>query len=297
MTTTAAPPSSWHIWMAACRPRTLPAAAAPVVIGAALAFHDGVFTASSALLALIGALLLQVAANLANDYYDAQKGADGPDRLGPVRATASGLVTPAEMKRAFILVLFMATVIGAELIRRGGMPIFVIGIASLVCAVLYTGGPRPLGYLGLGEVFVFIFFGPVAVAGTYWVQALNVGPSVVAAGIAPGLLSAAVLLVNNLRDVDTDRRAGKRTLAVRFGRPFARALYLLCVVGAGLSLFALVPRFGLSSLVALFTVVPGLVLFQKIRREEGRALNPRLGETARLLVVHAVLLSLALVVR
>jgi 1,4-dihydroxy-2-naphthoate octaprenyltransferase len=267
-----------------------------VAIGTALAQHDGVFVALSALLALVGALLLQIGANLANDFYDAQKGADGPDRLGPVRATAAGLVTPIQMKRAFIVVLVLASIVGAELIRRGGMPIFVIGMASIVCAVLYTGGPRPLAYLGLGEVFVFIFFGPVAVAGTYYVQALHVDASVVAAGLAPGLLSAAVLLVNNLRDIDADRRAHKRTVAVRFGRPFARALYLLCVVGAGLSLTALVPRFGFAPLIALFTVVPGVALFRRILVEEGRALNPRLGETARLLIVHAALLSVALLV-
>lgn len=293
-TTTGERAARVRVWIDACRPRTLPAAAAPVVVGAALAAHDGVFAAVPALLALVGALLLQIAANLANDYYDDVKGADGPDRLGPVRATAAGLVSRAAMRRAFIGVLVASTIVGAALVAIGGWPILAIGVAGLLCAVLYTGGPFPLAYLGLGEIFVFVFFGPIAVAGTYFVQAHDAPLSIIVAGVAPGLLSAAVLMVNNLRDVESDARAAKKTLVVRFGRAFVRALYVLSIVGAGLSVIPLVPRFGFGVLAALVATVLGLALARHVVREDGRALNPRLGQTARLLVVHA--LAMAIVV-
>jgi len=296
-TTTGERASRASVWIAACRPRTLPAAAAPVVVGAALAAHDGVFAAGPAALALVGALLLQIAANLANDYYDDVKGADGPDRLGPVRATAAGLVSRSAMRRAFIAVLAASTVVGAALVAIGGWPILAIGVAGILCAVLYTGGPFPLAYLGLGEVFVFVFFGPVAVAGTYYVQSHTAPLSVVVAGIAPGLLSSAVLMVNNLRDVESDARASKKTLVVRFGRPFVRSLYVLAIVGAGLSLVPLIPRFGFGVLAAWSATALGLALARHVVREDGRALNPRLGETARLLIVHAVALAVVVIAR
>ena len=229
-----APRSALATWVAASRPRTLPAAAAPVAIGAGLAWREGLFHLPSALGALVGALLLQIAANFANDYFDGVKGTDTPDRLGPTRAVAAGHVTPAAMRNAFVLMLLAATAVGALLAWRAGWPVVAIGVASIAGAVLYTGGARPLGYLGLGDVLVLAFFGPVAVAGTVYVQALAWRADAIVAGLGPGLLAVALLAVNNLRDVDTDRRAGKGTLAVRLGPGFARGEIVGALLGAAL---------------------------------------------------------------
>lgn len=222
------------VWIQAARPKTLPAALAPVAMGIAIAWRDGVFDALPAAAALVGAVLIQIATNFANDYFDGVKGTDTEDRLGPQRAVQAGLVTPATMKRAFVLTFGLAAVVGAYLVWHAGWPIVVIGLLSILFGILYTGGPRPLGYLGLGDVLVLVFFGPVATAGTHFVQALAWSPQAIVAGIAPGLLGVALLTVNNLRDVEGDRIAGKKTLAVRFGVRFAKAEFVLCVVGAAL---------------------------------------------------------------
>ncbi len=226
--------NSLAIWIQAARPKTLPAALAPVAMGIAIAWRDGVFDALPAAAALVGAVLIQIATNFANDYFDGVKGTDTEDRLGPQRAVQAGLVTPATMKRAFVLTFGLAAVVGAYLVWHAGWPIVVIGLLSILFGILYTGGPRPLGYLGLGDVLVLVFFGPVATAGTHFVQALAWSPQAIVAGIAPGLLGVALLTVNNLRDVEGDRIAGKKTLAVRFGVRFAKAEFVLCVVGAAL---------------------------------------------------------------
>lgn len=290
-------PSRASVWLAALRPRTLPAGAAPVVVGTALAAADGMLHVGAAVLALAGALLLQVTSNLANDLFDADKGADGPDRLGPVRATAAGLVSRAAMKRAVILALGACIVVGLGLVARGGLPVVAIGVASMAAAILYTGGPKPLGYLGLGEVFVFVFFGPVAVAGTYWVQALAVPPHAVLAGVGPGLLSAAILVVNNVRDREGDARANKRTLAVRLGERFGVREHLVLIVTGALASLALWPVLGPLALVPALVIVPGLRVHKAVREVvaggELRALNPLLGATAKLLVIHAVLVGAA----
>jgi 1,4-dihydroxy-2-naphthoate octaprenyltransferase len=220
------------IWLPAMRPRTLPAAAAPVLIGSAIAIADGGFHLVAALLALLGALTIQVGTNLANDYFDHEKGADTEARVGPTRATAAGLVSPRAMRNAFILAFSLAFVIGIGLVMRAGMPIVVIGLLSILMGVLYTGGPAPLAYTGLADPVVLLFFGPVATAGTHYAQTLQFSPTAALAGIGPGLIAVALLTVNNLRDVDTDRPVGKNTLAVRFGRGFARWEYTFCMLGA-----------------------------------------------------------------
>lgn len=219
-------------WVSASRPKTLPAALTPVVIGTLLAIADGRAHVSSALLAALGALLIQIGTNLANDYYDFAKGADTDARVGPTRVTSAGHLSPSEVRRAFWVVFAVAVVAGVPLILRGGWPILAVGLTGILAGVLYTAGPRPLGYLGLGDVFVFVFFGPVAVAGTHYVQALELSPAALVAGIGPGFLATALLVVNNLRDAETDRAAGKRTLAVRFGSGFARSEYIACIAGA-----------------------------------------------------------------
>ncbi|MGE0191051.1 MAG: 1,4-dihydroxy-2-naphthoate polyprenyltransferase [Planctomycetota bacterium] len=283
--------SALAAWVAASRPRTLPAAAAPVAIGVGLAWREGVFHLPSALGALAGALLLQIGANFANDYFDGVKGTDTPDRLGPTRAVAAGLVTPAAMRTAFVLALVAATVVGALLAWRAGWPVIAIGVASIAGAVLYTGGAKPLGYLGLGDVLVLAFFGPVAVAGTVFVQALAWRADAVVAGFGPGLLAVALLAVNNVRDVDTDRRAGKGTLAVRFGRGFARAEIVGALLGAALVPVVLVLLFGAPRAVLGAT---GLALVgwpaarRALRAQPGDRLLDVLAAFGRLLALYGL---------
>ena len=219
------------LWASAARARTLPASVAPVLIGVVLAYTDGVGHALAAVFALIGAILIQIGTNYANDYFDFVNGADTAERIGPRRLVQSGLVRPEAMRRATIIVFGLAVLVGLYLAARGGWPIVLVGVASILCGLLYTGGPFPLGYRGLGDVFVLLFFGPVAVAGTYYVQALDIDWRPIVAGLGPGLISAAILAVNNLRDRETDAKAGKRTLAVRLGVRFTRLEYTTCVVG------------------------------------------------------------------
>lgn len=213
-------PAPWRTWLAAARPRTLPAAVAPVVVGSAVAGHDHRFDPAAASLCLAFALLVQVATNFANDYYDFVKGADTASRVGPRRAVASGLVAPAVMRRAMAAVFAAAFAVGLCLVHWGGPWMVAVGVASIVCGIAYTGGPFPLGYLGFGDLFVFLFFGLVAVTTTYFVQAGRVTLPALLAGVPVGLLTANILLVNNYRDADTDAAAGKRTLVVRLGPPF-----------------------------------------------------------------------------
>ena len=215
----------WRHWVLASRPKTLPAAIAPVLAGTAVAIHEDGFHGQTAGLALVTALLLQIAANFANDALDFRRGADTRDRSGPTRVTASGLIDADDVLRATALTLALATLTGLYLVIRGGWPLAVLGIAALVCAVAYTGGPFPLGYLGLGEVFVFLFFGPVAVAGTAYVQTLDVTWLAIATSVPLGALATGILVVNNLRDLRTDALANKRTIAVRIGDRSTRLEY------------------------------------------------------------------------
>ncbi|HTX64824.1 MAG TPA: 1,4-dihydroxy-2-naphthoate polyprenyltransferase [Opitutaceae bacterium] len=214
---------SWRIWLAAARPRTLAAAVAPVIVGSALAGRAGAFAPVPAAVCLVFALLVQIGANYANDYYDFVQGADTGERVGPRRAVAAGLVTPAAMHRAMLLTFGLAFAVGLTLVAWGGWWLVLVGVVSIASAVAYTGGPFPLGYYGLGDLFVFVFFGLVAVGGTYYVQARALSWAVLEAATAVGLLIVNILVVNNYRDVDTDRKAGKHTLVVRFGRRFALA--------------------------------------------------------------------------
>ncbi len=265
----------------------------PVVIGTALAIGNGVFHWLSALLALTGAVLIQIGTNIANDYSDFVRGADAEDRLGPRRVTQAGMVSPSSVRNAAILIFLAAAASGAYLIYRGGWPILVIGVLSIISGWWYTGGPQPLGYLGLGEPFVLLFFGPVAVAGTYYVQALELTPAVVAAGFSPGLLSVAVLVVNNLRDINQDRRAGKRTLAVRFGAAFARSEYAFCIALAVAIpvAMAVVMDDRLALLFCLLLLPIAWPTVRKVYAREGLELNPLLGGTAKLLLVYGLLFS------
>ncbi|HWR66912.1 MAG TPA: 1,4-dihydroxy-2-naphthoate polyprenyltransferase, partial [Bellilinea sp.] len=234
-------PGFWKSWLIASRPKTLPAAAAPAILGSAAAFVDGSFQFGPALAALAGALLLQIGANIANDYFDYKHGADAGARLGPLRVTQSGLLTPRQVIVGIVAVFGLATLIGVYLITVAGTPVAVMGLLSIMAALAYTGGPYPLGYNGLGEVFVFIFFGLVATCGTYYVQTLTVSAAVLYAAISIGLLISAILVVNNLRDLESDRVSGKRTQAVRLGERGSlreyNTLLLLAYLVLGFSVF------------------------------------------------------------
>ncbi|MBV8431716.1 MAG: 1,4-dihydroxy-2-naphthoate polyprenyltransferase, partial [Solirubrobacterales bacterium] len=223
------PPSGVRIWLMAARVRTLPASVAPVLVGTALAGYFGVFHALRFLAALIGAVFIQVGTNLSNDYSDARRGADTEDRLGPVRVTAGGLVPPRQVLVATYVSFGVAVLAGAYLVAVAGWQLLLVGAASILAGVLYTGGPRPYGYEGLGELFVFLFFGIVAVAGSYFVQVKHLDWEAFALAVPVGLIAAAILMVNNIRDLDTDRRANKRTLAVRLGRARTRTMYAVIV--------------------------------------------------------------------
>ena len=288
--------ASLGAWLLAARPKTLAAGLTPVVIGAAMAQADGQFHAVAALCCALGALLIQIGTNYANDYFDFVKGTDTAERVGPKRATQAGLVTPRQMLLATTLVFALAFVPGAYLMLRGGWPIVAIGLFSVACGVLYTGGPFPLGYLGLGDVFVLVFFGPVAVAGTYYVQALTVPPEVLLAGLAPGLFSTAILAVNNLRDADTDVKTGKRTLAVRFGKPFARWEYATTLVLGGVVVPVALCVYtqghwpALVSLAAFAAAIPAIrTLFTT---QDPSVMNGLLARTGGLLVLFTLLFSI-----
>ena len=283
------------LWWLAVRPKTLPAAIAPVLIGAAMAQTDGATVFLPALAALFGAVMIQIGTNLANDYYDFVKGADAGVRLGPTRLTQAGLITPSAMKQAAMIAFGLALLIGCYLVWRGGWPIVIIGLLSILFGVLYTGGPYPLGYHGLGEIFVLIFFGPVAVGGTYYVQMLDINAVVVVAGLAPGLFSVAILTINNLRDIDSDRQAGKRTLAVRLGRRFARCEYIVAVLAACAVPTALYVWRGDHpfSLLATVTALAAIGAFRTaLASTDGTALNGVLATTGKLLLLYCVLFSI-----
>jgi 1,4-dihydroxy-2-naphthoate octaprenyltransferase len=302
-------------WVIAARPQTLPAAISPVVVGTGIAIHDGVFAPLPAVVALVGAVLIQIGTNFANDYYDAIQGADTEEREGFTRVTAGGLIEPTRVKRAMYLTFAASILVGAYLVAVGGVPILVIGLLSVASGIAYTGGPYPLGYHGLGDLFVFVFFGLVAVTGTYYVQAAAALPGVPAfpVGIPPGTLpldavlaslpvaavSTAILVVNNVRDREEDANTGKRTLAVRFGRDFGRGEYV-----ALLSLAYLVPPallvtrgFGPAVLLPVLTLpYAALVARTVVTESTGRALNPALERTGKLLAGYAVLFAAGLAI-
>jgi 1,4-dihydroxy-2-naphthoate octaprenyltransferase len=268
------------------------------VVGTAVAINEQVFNLVPALAALFGALFIQVGTNFANDVFDFKKGADTTKRLGPMRVTQAGLLTPRQVMMGMWLTFGLASVSGLYLIWVGGWPIVAIGALSIISGIAYTGGPFPLGYKGLGDLFVFIFFGLVAVCGTYYVQAGTVSIAAVWAAVPMGLLITAILVVNNLRDIDTDRAVGKRTLAVRLGVSGTQIEYLLLLVGsyAVPPLMWLVGGTTLWVMLAWLSLPLAVSLWRQILREKGRALNAALAGTARLGLVYGVLFSVGLVV-
>ena len=286
-------PGSFRAWVMATRPPTLLAAVVPVAVGTAVAVAEHSLKLGPALAALAGALLLQIGANFANDVFDFEKGADTAERLGPVRAVQAGLLSAGSVRRGMLVVFSLALLVGAYLTSVAGPSIIVIGLASIASAVAYTGGPYPLGYHGLGELFVMLFFGFVAVAGTAFVQVGHVPALAWWAAVPVGSLATAILVVNNLRDIATDRPAGKRTLAVRFGERGAVAEYALCVGCAYVVPLLLWANgtAGAAVLLPFLTFPVAVRLVGAVARERGRALNSLLGRTARLLFVQGVLFA------
>jgi 1,4-dihydroxy-2-naphthoate polyprenyltransferase len=296
-TTVAERPSTFRIWLLAIRPATLPAALSGVAVGLGAALAVGTpFRLDAALGCLAVALLLQIAANLANDLSDFRAGADTPDRTGPVRVAAAGLVTERQLEIAIGVVIVLAGLVGLGLVAIGGPVLLLVGALAIVAAVAYTGGPWPYGYHGLGEVFVFVFFGLVAVVGTAYLQAGRVEPVFVAAAIPVGCLTTAILVVNNLRDIPTDAAAGKRTLAVILGREATVTEYVLLVTVAFITpLFLAEGGLGWPLLLPLLATPLVWPLVARIRSfDEPRQLNPVLKGTARLTLVHALLFAVGL---
>jgi len=284
-----------RIWLMAARVRTLPAAIAPVLVGTALACQlEDVFRAGAFIAALLGSILIQIGTNLSNDYSDARRGADAEDRLGPVRVTAGGLVPPKQVLVATYVTFGLAALCGVYLVSVAGIELLFLGVASIAAGVLYTGGPRPYGYEGLGEVFVFLFFGIVAVAGSTFAQLERWPWEAFVLAVPVGLLAAAILVVNNVRDVDSDKRAGKRTLAVKLGRERGRLLYAAMIFGS----YLVAPVPWLAGSLSPWLLLPWLTLPLAVKlvrtvREhaDGPTLNEALAQTGLLQLVFCLLLS------
>jgi 1,4-dihydroxy-2-naphthoate polyprenyltransferase len=282
---------NWNAWMLAIRPRTLPAAAAGVVMGGALAWQDGFLRIGALLACLFAALLLQIGCNFANDVFDFERGTDTPERLGPTRVTQAGLLTSAQVKSGMVVVFGLAAVFGMYLAWLGGLPIIIIGVAAIISAIAYTGGPFPLGYYGLGDIFVFIFFGLASVAGTYYVQAGFVSPVAWWMTIPPGMIITAILVVNNLRDLENDRKAGKHTLAVILGERATKIQYVFCIVTA----YLVIPVAAWAGIVPWVSLLAWLSLpiaYKATRvtlTQKGRPLNTALASTGQTALLFSLL--------
>ena len=291
-------PGAVRAWIMAARPPTLPAAVVPVLVGTAAAVADGFFRSVPFVAALFAAILIQIGTNLANDYFDFHKGADTAERLGPIRVTQSGLIMPTTVRTGMIVIFSLAALIGLYLVTVGGIPILIIGLLSIAAGVLYTGGPWPLAYNGLGDLFVLIFFGLVAVTGTAYLHSGFVSTRAFIAALPIALLVTAILVVNNLRDIETDRIAGKRTLAVRIGRRATRVQYILLVVGA----YLLLPIGWLLGVLSIWSWLPWLTLplaiqlMRNVATQEGRPLNRALAGTGRLHLLFGILFAVSLIV-
>jgi 1,4-dihydroxy-2-naphthoate octaprenyltransferase len=284
---------SLRTWLLAARPKTLTAAVVPVVVGTGLALGEGMASALPALAALGGAVLIQIGTNLTNDYYDFRKGADTHERVGPARVTQSGLIAPATVLAAGVTCFAAAVVVGVYLVSRGGWPFVAIGLASVLAGWAYTGGPYPLGYHGLGDLFVLVFFGLVAVPGAFYAQALRLVPAVWPAAVAVGSIGTMILVVNNLRDAETDARAGKHTLVVRFGRRFGQAEYVTLLVVA-LAMPLVMVALGWARWPVLIALASAPLVWpqlSRVLRATGAALNPALGGTARFQAAYGLLLA------
>ncbi len=284
-----------NVWVLAIRPRTLPAAVAPVLIGTAMAFMEERIKINIFLLTLAAAILIQIGTNLANDYFDYIKGTDNNERKGPIRVMQSGLLTKKVIRISIIGVFLLASICGVFLIFVGGIPILIIGVLAILFGILYTAGPLPLGYIGLGDIFVLVFFGPVAVGGTFYLQTLNISLLAIIAGLAPGFLSVAILVTNNLRDLEADKKSGKKTLIVRFSYRFGIIEYFFSIIFAFLIpiILTLITRNHFFSLISILGIIPAIWLLKRIvSRPEPGALIKILINTGNSLMIYSILFSI-----
>jgi len=282
-------------WILAARPKTLSAAIAPVILGTALAWHDFHIDIITSLVTFLSAICIQIGTNFSNDISDFLKGADTKERLGPIRATQSGLLTIKQLKIGTIIIFSIAIIFGFYLAYIGGMPIVIIGLTSIAAGILYTAGPYPIGYHGMGDIFVFMFFGIIAVSGTYFLQTGYITQETIFCGIAIGFLSTAILVVNNLRDADTDRKAGKRTLTVRLGKSFSKIEYVFFItIPFFIPIFFYLRWDKLSLWLPIFSFPLSISLAIAIFTKTGTELNIVLSQTARLLIIFTILFSLGI---
>ncbi len=288
--------SKFNLWVTASRPKTLPAAVTPVIVGSAIAGFEHKFVFMPALFALVISLLIQIGTNFVNDLYDFLKGTDKPDRVGPQRLLTSGLISPDEMKRAIYLTFGSAFFLGLYLVCLGGWIVLLIGVLSIAAGINYTAGPFPFAYNGLGDIFVFIFFGIVATVGTYFVQALSFSPLALWASIPVGLLITNILVVNNYRDVDEDKLANKKTLAVRFGKAFARSQYLVSIVISYAVLFFIYFNYQTSLWIflPLLSIPLAAKLIRMIYTLTGSSLNKTLALTGIFSTIYGLLFAIGL---
>ncbi len=279
----------------ALRPKTLTASVGPIMIATAMAFGDDKGDGLIAFICLLTALLLQIGTNIANDYFDFKKGSDREDRIGPTRVTQAGLLPPSTIRMAFIISFVLAAIGWLFLINHAGWVMAVLAVTSILSGIYYTAGSKALGYMGLGDVFVFIFFGPVAVAGTYYAQALEINLSVLIAGIAPGLISVAILTVNNLRDVESDRQSNKKTLVVRFGVKFAQFEYLSALLVAAfipIGLYLITNQHPATLIASIISLI-AIPMIYEVMTKTGEILNQTLAKTGQLLLIYSILFSVA----
>jgi 1,4-dihydroxy-2-naphthoate octaprenyltransferase len=274
--------NSVQIWVYAFRPKTLVISISPVVIGATLAMSQGIFNLMLFLFTLLTALAIQIGTNLANDYFDFIKGADTKERKGFMRVTQAGLVAPTKMKKVMIATFCIACCCGSYLIWSGGLPIAILLALSIALGVIYTGGPFPLAYLGLGELFAFLFFGPVAVLGTYYLQTGTLSKEAFMIGLSPGAFSMAFLIVNNIRDIDEDRAANKKTMAVRFGKTFGKCQYLLTILLSLVPILFFCPAHPFSLLTLLILLPAAPLMSMMVRNQDPRMLNHLFAKTGKL---------------
>jgi len=290
--------ASLQAWMLAIRPKTLPAGAVPVVLASALAAVDGHFHLLKALVALVCVLGIQVATNFINEIYDFRKGADTAERLGPTRTVAAGLISEKTMINVSASLVGAVFLLGLYLVSTSGWPIFLLGLLSLIFAWAYTGGPYPIAYSGFGDLFVFIFFGLVAVGGTYYVQAHTLLPPVLLAAVAPGLFSVNILLVNNIRDIATDRTVGKMTLPARIGASWARRVYvILTVIAFFVPVLLSMSGYSPWGMLSFFSLPLAVSMIRQLYASEGRELNNVLAGTGKLLTLHGLLFSAGLLIQ
>lgn len=285
----------FKIWVMALRPKTLSASFAPVFIATAMAFGDGVQHFPTALICLLAALTVQIGTNLANDYFDYKKGTDNEHRIGPTRVTQAGLISPNKIMWGFIIVFLLAVFFCVLLAKRGGWPVLILAAVSIASGILYTAGPYPLGYIGLGDLFVFVFFGPVAVAFTYYLQSFELNAAVILAGISPGLISVAILTINNLRDHLTDSKSGKNTLVVRYGIRFAYYEYVFTIIGASIMpviIFLMIDDHRWILLCSLIPLAALRLMVQVLTCTDLKQLNPLLGATGRILLFYSLVFSI-----